>query len=344
MLQSLDLGGAIAVFVGAGIVILVAGLPLTRLADKLADASGLGEAVVGAVVLGALTSLGGSVTSVLAAVDGYPVLAASNAIGGIVAQTAFLALADVTYRSANLEHAAASPANMVSAALLIGLLSLALMATVLPEVTVAHVHPLSIALIIVYAAGIRLTDSIRKRPTWEPVRTRETREDEPAADADTSTRSVIRLAAGVVVLGCLTALAGVATARSGARLAELTGMEEGVVGALLTAISTSTPELVVTLAAVRRGALTLAVAGIIGGNVFDVLFLAFSDMAFFGGSIYHAVTPAQQFLMLLAIAMTACLLLGMIRRERSGPANIGFETVTLVALYLGGMWVYLVAW
>ena len=35
-------------------------------------------------------------------------LAMSNAVGGIAVQTLFLAIADVAYRRANLEHAAAS--------------------------------------------------------------------------------------------------------------------------------------------------------------------------------------------------------------------------------------------
>ena len=57
-------------------------------------------------------------------------------------------------------------------------------------------------------------------------------------------------------------------------------------GLLLTATATSLPELVTSVAAVRRGALTLAVGGIIGGNAFDTLFTAASDIAYREGSIY----------------------------------------------------------
>jgi Ca2+/Na+ antiporter len=45
-------------------------------------------------------------------------------------------------------------------------------------------------------------------------------------------------------------------------------------------VVTSLPELVTTLAAVRRGALQLAVGGIIGGNTFDTLFLTISDVGY----------------------------------------------------------------
>ena len=68
-------------------------------------------------------------------------------------------------------------------------------------------------------------------------------------------------------------VAGWGIAKTGAVIAEGAGISQSVVGALFTAVVTSLPELITTVAAVRRGAVTLAVGGIIGGNTFDVLFL-----------------------------------------------------------------------
>ena len=48
-----------------------------------------------------------------AAWKGHAGLAVSNAFGGIATQTACLAIADIVYRRANLEHAAASVDNLV---------------------------------------------------------------------------------------------------------------------------------------------------------------------------------------------------------------------------------------
>ncbi|MEO0393024.1 MAG: hypothetical protein AAF213_07240 [Pseudomonadota bacterium] len=45
----------------------------------------MGGAITGIVLLGALTSISGSITSVVAASRGHPELALSNAIGGIAA-------------------------------------------------------------------------------------------------------------------------------------------------------------------------------------------------------------------------------------------------------------------
>ena len=88
----MSLPWAIAAFVGLAAVIAVAGTFLTRIADRLADVTGLGEALVGGILLGGVTSLSGITTSVTAAAEGHPELAFSNAIGGIAAQTVFLAV------------------------------------------------------------------------------------------------------------------------------------------------------------------------------------------------------------------------------------------------------------
>ncbi|WP_416899328.1 MAG: sodium:calcium antiporter [Minwuia sp.] len=326
----------VAVFAAAGLVVLLAGVRLTRLADRFADASGIGEALTGAVFLGLVTSLSGSVTSVWTAATGHPELSLSNALGGITAQTAFLVVADIFYRKANLEHAAASLPTIFSGMVLIVLLTMLIATGLLPPVTVLGIHPVTPMLLLVYAAGMRMAAQAEEAPMWGPAKTDRTRLDNPDEPSDADA-SPARLAAGIVLLGVLVAAAGLAIAESGIALVERTGLREGLVGALMTSVATSTPELVTTVAAVRRGALTLTVSGILGGNAFDVLFAAFSDVAYRDGSIYHAMAPDQVFVCLLAILMTAILLLGMLRRERHGPANIGFESVGMLGLYAGGV-------
>lgn len=107
---------SIAAFVAAALVIGVAGVLLTARAERLAVVTGLGELLTGAVLIGAVTSLSGLVTSITAAYGGHASLAVSNSLGGIAAQTVFLAIADMAYRRANLEHAAASEANLLQGA------------------------------------------------------------------------------------------------------------------------------------------------------------------------------------------------------------------------------------
>jgi cation:H+ antiporter len=81
----------------------------------------------------------------------------------------------------------------------------------------------------------------------------------------------------------------------------------------------------------------LAVGDIIGGNAFDTLFIAASDLAYREGSIYAAISSAEQFWLANSMLMTCVLIMGLIYRERHGLGNIGLESVILLMLYFGGI-------
>ena len=321
----------VAVFAAAAAVITLAGIRLAKVADTLADRTGLGEIIAGALFVGAATSLPGAITSMTTAAEQAGGLAVGNALGGLTAQTAFIAIADLVYRRANLEHAAATTTGLAQGVLLITLLMIPLIAASEPDITVLGVHPASFATVLVYAFGLRLLSSIKEEPMWSPVQTEETREQlsEPDEENETSDRSLwIRFA----VLASLTAAGGYAIGEASIALVEKTGLSESAVGTAFSAVANSLPELVTAIAAVRIGAVSLAVGDIIGGNAFEVLFLSAADL-FYAGSIYSAFTPADRTTALIAVLMTGVLLLGMLRRERFGILKIGFESAIVLLLY-----------
>ncbi len=333
----------VLIFLAATLVIAVAGTKLTQRADQLADLTGWGEAIFGAIMLGMTTSLPGIITTVTAAWENHPVLASNNALGGIAAQTLFLAIADLTYRRANLEHAAASLPNLMQGGLLMGLLSFLMLGMVGPEFTLGHIHPFSLLLLLFYLAGSRLIARAQSRPMWSPRQTDETRSDEPADD-HVHHLSLRQVSIQFALLALVVAVAGYAIGKSGLAIADQTGLSEGLVGSLFTAVSSSLPELIVCIAAVRRGALTLAVSNIIGGNSFDVLFMAFADVAFLKGSILHQAGPQSIFIIALTLVMTAILILGLLHRQEKGLGTIGWESTLIIGIYLlgNGLW-YLLA-
>ncbi len=329
-------------FLLAAGLIGVFGVIMTRSARNLAHRTGFGEALVGAVLIGAATSLSGITTSVTAAWTGHAELAVSNALGGIAAQTAFLAIADIFYRRANLEHAAASVENLMMCAFLLILLAIHLAGIALPGFAVFAVHPATIIVFGAYFLGLRLLAGAHRSPMWMPRRTaetsREAAETGPGAAASLSTLWLtFLLCAGVV------ASAGWMLARIAVPLADRTGLSEGFVGGTFTAFSTSLPELVIAVSAVRMRALNLAVGDIVGGNAFDTLFIAVSDVAYRQGSIYAAIGAAEQFWLAITVLMTGILLAGLLFRERHGVGNIGFESLLLLIVYFGGATVVAVA-
>ncbi len=78
-------------------------------------------------------------------------------------------------------------------------------------------------------------------------------------------------ATGLVLIGLLLlAGGGEALVRAATTLAELAGVTPAVIGLTVVALGTSLPELVVSLMAAARGEPDLAVANVVGSNIFNV--------------------------------------------------------------------------
>lgn len=325
-----------ALLAAAAGVVVAAGPRMVRVADRLADVTGLGEAIVGAVLVGATTSLPGIVATVTPALRGVADLAVGNALGGVLVQAAFLAVADLAYRRANLEHAAVSVPNLIQGGVLLALLGLLAVLFHSPEVTVFGVHPGTILLVVVYGYGLRVANEASDTPMWRAVDTGETKADVPDEPSGGS-QKLRMLALRFLALAVALVVAGWVLGRAGETVAASTGLNQTAVGVMLTGFLSSLAELVVSVSAVRRGALTLAVGNVIGGNTFDTLLVGMADVAYPDGSAYAAVGPQQTLLAAVGVMMTAIIVIGLLRRERHGVVNIGTESAAVVVLYVGAV-------
>ena len=329
-----SLHGSVAVFICAAAVITLCGIRLADCADRLADKTGWGEALMGGLFLAGVTSVPDFAATLTAAADGYAELAIGNILGSMAVNLAFLAVGDLTYRRANLEHAAASSGNLIQAGLFIVLLTIPLLAMLTPTFAVLGVHPATPVLLVAYLFGYHLVLRDLDTPMWQPRQTAQTVVDEPDGQRYRR-RTLSGLWFQFALMASLTGAAGWLLMNSAETLVERTPLSQTLVGTLLTAVFTSLPELVTTLAAIRYGALTLAVGNILGTNCFNVLVIAAADVTYRGGSIYHAITGQQLIWSVIAILLTGILLLGMLRRERYGIARMGFESFLVLVVYVG---------
>ena len=324
---------SVALLVAAGGALVAVGVPFARVVDALADRTGIGEALAGALLVGATTSLPGIVTTAVAAASGEADLAVANAVGGIAVQTTFLAVADLTYRRANLEHAAASLPNVMQTVVLIALIGVVMGAGGAPADTIVGIHPATVLLVAGYGYGLVLVRSTRDVPMWRPRDTAETVPDE-VADEGAEPVAISMLWGRFAVMAAVVSAAGFVIAAAGISLMRATSLSASIVGGLVTSVITSLPELVTAIAAVRIGALTLAVGDIVGGNTFDILFVAVADVFYRPGSVYHAIDDGTTFFLALAVLLTAVLAAGLVHRSKRG---IGFEGVGILVLYGLGM-------
>ncbi|WP_323792434.1 hypothetical protein [Nocardioides sp.] len=318
------LGLAVAV-----VVLAFAGGRLAQTADQLAERTGLGQAMAGAVFLGAVTSLSGILTTVAGAMDGDAGFALANPIGGVAIQTVWIAIADLVYRRANLEHAGASLENILQALLLIAMLTLPVIAVATPELAWGWVHPMSLLIPPLYAYGLMLLRGMRDAPMWSPRITHETTEEEVANPSSRTTRA---LWVSLATLAGVVSVVGWVIGKAGLGVVAATGWPSAVTGFTLTTAVTSLPELFTLIAAVRMGSVMLGIGGIVGGNVFDTLMITIADVVYTPGTIYAAAGPSALVLLGGTALITTILALGLIVRDRRG---IGFEGIAIPAVYLG---------
>lgn len=79
----------------------------------------------------------------------------------------------------------------------------------------------------------------------------------------------------------------------------------------------------------------MAIANLLGSNLFDVLILAIDDLAYRPGSLYAQVSPIHAVSALSACLMTGAVVVALAYRPVSRVLRIGsWSSIALLALYL----------
>mgnify|MGYP000560108180 CR=1 FL=1 len=130
-------------------------------------------------------------------------------------------------------------------------------------------------------------------------------------------------------------LVGATFADQGKHLALAMGWNESFVGTIFVAFVTSVPELVVTIAAVRIGALDMAIGNLLGSNLFDIAILALDDLLYLPGPILSHVSATHGVSALSAMVMAGVAIIGLLYRPRTRVfRTVGWVSIFLLLVYL----------
>jgi cation:H+ antiporter len=122
--------------------------------------------------------------------------------------------------------------------------------------------------------------------------------------------------------------------RLGAELARQTGLGEAFVGSLFIAITTSLPEIVVSLAAVRIGAIDLGIGNVLGSNLFNLLILGLDDVFYRQGPLLTAADESHGVTILAVVVMNALFLIGLTSRVLTKRFAVAWDTGAMAAVYV----------
>lgn len=333
----------VLVFALADVVVFRASIVLSRAGDRLADATGLGRVWIGAIALAGATSLPELAADVAAVRMHATDLALGDLMGSSMANMLILAVVDLVIPARPvLRHAALDHALSVALAIIVTALAAVLILT-RASAGVGGVTLGPILLAVVYFAGTRTLFHHSRRSASAA-----SADAAPAAgrsspwiiDVRRETRR-FALAAGVVLL------AAPAFAWAAKEISAATGLGNTFVGTFLVGLSTSLPELVTSIEAVRIGALDLAVGNLFGSNAFNMLILLPLELASPGVSIFAGADSAHALTALIGIVLMALGLAAIVyRSERRWSlgeptsvlmiATYGFAIAWLYARAVGG--------
>lgn len=312
------------------LLIGVAGTKLARYADVIADKTGLSGSWIGLILLATVTSLPELVAGIssLTFVDA-PNIAVGGVLGSCVFNLAILIVLDFLVRGESI-YRRASQSHVLSAGfgvVLIGFVGLSvLLVDKTATFSLAHIGAYTPIIILLYIIAMRALFVHERAQVKQFV----------AEVADRYPEITIRRAGIYYVLAALVVIAaGIYLPFIGERLADAMGWHQTFVGTLFVAGVTSLPELAVIIAALRIGALDMAIANLLGSNLFNMIVLALDDLIYLNGPLLTHISPLHAFSAMSAIVMSGVVIIGLVYRPKTPLfVSAGWISLSLFTLYL----------
>ncbi len=315
-------------FVVVTAVIVYSGSRLIRYGDLIAEHTGMSRTWIGVAMVASVTSLPELLTGIGAvAVYRIPDIAMGDVLGSCMFNLLILSGVDAmggrvpVWTKVHRGHVLSVGFSI----LLLGITSLGLFAgELVPQLGWFSI--LSPLILLIYFWAIRsIFQYERDRTTGDLSRIAQARTPTDHSSMFIYSRFAFN---AILVVVAATALPSI-----GERLAEQTGLGQTVIGNSVIAFSTSLPEVVTSISAVRLGAIDLAFGGLLGSNIFNIAILAVDDLLYVPGSLFVAVQPIHIIPALGAILMSAIVIVAVTYQTITRKRVMAWDSWAMVAIY-----------
>ena len=315
--------------------ITTAGYFLSKYGDVIAEKTGLGRAWIGAILIAGVTSLPELASGVSAVVWlDAPNLAAGAVLGSCLFNLMLIAVMDLTFQPGRV-LANAQDVHILSGGLgvlLLGLVALdVLIGPGLNGAGMLGISFLSILIFVIYAVGGKMIAGLEKERMGQ-VLEQEAKALDYAHISARKTYAIFILNAAAVIL------LGIWLSSIGDRLSATTGLSRSFVGNLFLAMSTSLPEIAASIAAIRLGAIDLAIGNVLGSNLFNVTLLSVYDLADGRANFWASLNNSNGFAAVMTMMMTGVVIISlMYRASPRTPYRFSWDGIALIVMYVGSI-------
>jgi len=295
------------------ILICLGGDRLVDAAVAIAKKLGIPQIVVGATIVSLGTTLPEVLVSTTAAFDGSAAIAAGNAFGSIICNTALIAGLTQTIRpSKKIEAAAIRWRGIFFFAVLIGM-------NLYAYLTQKFNRPAGVVLLLLFAVYAYLNI---KRAGSEGEESEE--EDEKKESGPIWKHLLI-----LVVCAVLLYFGANLLVDNGILIAEALGVPERVIAVTFIALGTSLPELVTSLVSIIKGYGNVGLGNIVGANILNMLLVIGIPSAIAGIPLERSTILID---MPLGFLVMAVLLIPILIRKKSSRVQ-GIALLAIYAVY-----------
>jgi cation:H+ antiporter len=312
--------------------IVYSGTKLARYGDIIAEKTGMGRTWIGLVLMASVTSLPELITGISSVTfAGAPDIAAGDVIGSCVFNMLILSVLDAFCRQCPISSRA-HHGHVLSGS--IGILLLSIVAVGLFAARdlfpFGWIGPYTLLFGIIYFIAMRLIFAYEKREIAAYMK--EVAVELKYTDYDTKAVYIRYGVNAMVVITAAVFLPGI-----GKGIAEATGLGQTFVGNVFIALSTSLPEVVVSVSAVRMEAIDMAIGNLFGSNIFNIFILALDDVFFIKGPLLAFVSPSNIISALSAIAMTTIAIIGLTYRTEKKPLFLAWDSIAIICVYVSNL-------
>jgi cation:H+ antiporter len=316
-------------FIAITSLIVVCGSHLSRYGDAIAEKTGMGRTWIGVVLMASVTSLPELITGVSAvAIYKVPDIAAGDVLGSCMFNLLILAVLDIGRRKPPISSVA-HQGQILTAAFGIVLLGVAgvsiLEADLIPAV--GRIGLSSFLLLGLYLVAMRIVFKYERKRVSEFLTAVA---EESRYDHLTKSATYRRFAIYAVIL----ASAATYLPRVADEIATATGWGRTLAGTVFVALATSLPEVVVSQAALRMGAVDLAVGNILGSNLFNIAILAIDDVAYMRGPLLRDVSGNHVLTAVAAMIMTSVVMVALVFRSQKKILTFSWDSLGIILTYI----------
>jgi len=326
-------------FIVCTVIIFFSGKRVAKYGDIIAEKTGLGGLWIGLVLVAVATSLPEIFTGVGSILFvGAPDLTVGNLFGANTYNLLNLVLLDFLYRGGPL-LSAISAGQLLTAVLSLIPLLIAITGIFLYKffpISFANISIFSFLILILYLNSVRIIFQF-EQGQQKILKELKKEEEEILKYEHISFRraGVFYGLSAAVIVG-----AGIWLSYIGRDLAEILRLNQNFIGSLFLGFATTLPEITVSVAALRLGAKELAVANMLGSNLFNIVIIFLNDVLYQKAPIFTALSQQHILTGFVVILMTSIVCVGLIlkpkKKTKLGLSNyaIGLIIVFILGAYI----------